>query len=57
MYNVYKLHGMLDSIISNRDKIFVSNFLQDLFKRVGTKVDLSSSYHPETDEQTEVVNK
>ncbi|KAA3485505.1 polyprotein [Gossypium australe] len=51
--HIFKLHSLLDSIILDKDRIFVSNFWMDLFKRVGTKLHLSTSYHPETDGQTE----
>jgi hypothetical protein len=44
--NVYRLHGMPKSIISDRDKIFTSLFWQSLFKAAGTSLCLSSSYHP-----------
>ena len=54
---VFKLHGMPHSIVSNRDPTFTNNFWQELFKLQGTQLHLSSAYHPQTDGQTEVVNK
>ena len=55
--NVFKLHGMPTSIISNRDPVFTANFWAELFKFQGVKLAMSSAYHPQTDGQTEVVNK
>jgi hypothetical protein len=57
MDQVFKLHGMLHSIVSNHDPTFTSNFWQELFKLQGTQLHLSTTYHPQTDGQTEFVNK
>ena len=54
---VYKLHGMPEGIISNRDKIFTSQVWQDLFRLMGVKLHLSTAYHPQIDGQTERVNR
>ncbi|GKB06306.1 transposon ty3-G gag-pol polyprotein [Tanacetum coccineum] len=40
-----------------RDKVFISSFWQALFKLQGTGLCMSSSYHPQSDGQTEVVNR
>jgi hypothetical protein len=53
----FKLHGMPHSIVSDCDPTFTSNFWQELFKIQGTELHLSTTYHPKTDGQTEVVNK
>ena len=55
--NVFKLHGMPTSIISNKDPMFTANFWAELFKFQGVKLAMSSAYHPQTDGQTEMVNK
>jgi hypothetical protein len=57
MDQVFKLHGMPHSIVSDRDPILTSNFWQELFKLQGTKLHLSTTYHPQNDGQTEFVNK
>jgi hypothetical protein len=55
--HVFKLHGMPNSIVSDRDPTFTSAFWQELFKLQGTSLKLSTSYHPQTNGQTKIVNK
>ena len=54
---IYRLHGLPKSIISDRDSRFTSQFWQALFHRLGCKLNLSSGYHPQTDGQTERANR
>lgn len=55
--NVFKLHGLPAVIVTDRDKIFTSHLWQALFKNLGVKLHMSTSYHPQSDGQTERVNQ
>jgi len=54
---IFRLHGLPRRIVSDRDAKFTSRFWTAFFEAVGTSLNLSTAYHPETDGQTERVNQ
>jgi hypothetical protein len=57
LQQVYRLHGLPSSIVSDRDRIFISQLWQELFRLADVQLKMSSAYHPQTDGQTERVNQ
>jgi hypothetical protein len=56
LHGVYRLHGLSRVLVSDRDPKFASGLWQTLWRRLGTRLNMSSSRHPETDGLTERVN-
>lgn len=54
---LFKLHGLPNSIVADRDATFVSDFWHELFTLQGLELLYLSTYHPQTDGQIEVVNR
>ncbi|KAE9005462.1 hypothetical protein PR001_g17446 [Phytophthora rubi] len=55
--NVFRHHGIPGAFVSDRAPRFVSHFWQHLFRLLGTRLDMSTVGHPQTDGQTERVNR
>jgi hypothetical protein len=54
--NIVKLHGIPCSIVSDHDPVFTSTFWKELFTLSGIKMWMSTAFHPQIDDQFEVIN-
>jgi len=55
--NIWKLHGLPDSIISDRGPQFAAGIMKELNHMLGIETKLSTAFHPQTDGQTERMNQ
>ena len=55
--NMWKLHGLPESVISDRGPQFAAGMMKELNKMLGIETKLSMAYHPETDGQMERTNQ
>jgi len=55
--NVWKLHGLPESVVSNRGSQLAVELTRELNRMLGIKTRLSTVFYPQTDEQTEQMNQ
>ena len=55
--NVWKLHGLPESVVSDRGPQFAAELTKELNRMLGIKIKLSMAFHPQTDGQTERMNQ
>jgi len=55
--NVWRLHGLLESVVSDRRPQFAVELTKELNRILGIKTKLSTAFHPQMDGQTECMNQ
>jgi hypothetical protein len=55
--DIVRLHGVPQSIVSDRDTVFTSNFWRELMCLSGTKLQMTTAFHPQFDRQSESANR
>lgn len=55
--NIFRHHGIPDSIVSDRDPLSTSKFWSELMRLLQVKLKMSTANHPQTDGRTEVMNR
>jgi hypothetical protein len=55
--DIVRLHGVPQSMVSDRDSVFTSSFWRELMRLVGTKLHMTSAFHPQSDGQSESANR
>ena len=56
IHNIFRLHGLPDSVTSDWGPQFIRAAWKQVCKKLGIKAQLSTAFHPETDGQTEKIN-
>jgi hypothetical protein len=55
--DIVRLHGIPQSIVSDRDTVFTSSFWHELMRLSGTKLQMTTAFHPQSDGQSELANR
>ncbi len=54
--HIFQTRGIPERIISDRDKLFTSNFWTEFMNHLQVQINMSTAFHPQTDGQTEKTN-
>ncbi|KAJ8495689.1 hypothetical protein ONZ45_g12751 [Pleurotus djamor] len=57
LQHVWKLHGLPNAVVSDRGTQFIAEFTREIYEKLGIQLAASTSYHPQTDGQTERCNQ